>query len=142
MFEVLQELQLAVCSLCENRSAERLHNLLDSDILVCELISCRAVGNHWLVKAALPCYGCIMGSLTKPNQTLPYQRVGGQNIYNTYQHTEMALLSPMAATYLDVISNVVPKIWARTNSAIVAVSTGRRAFCSGRNGGVRGGCDG
>lgn len=46
MFEVLQQLQLPVCSFCENWSAEGFHDLLDSYILVCELISCRAVDGH------------------------------------------------------------------------------------------------
>jgi hypothetical protein len=38
MLQMLQELQFSVCSLGQNRGAERLHNLLYSDILVGELI--------------------------------------------------------------------------------------------------------
>ena len=36
--QVLQQLQLSVCSLSQDRSAERLHDLLDCDILVGELV--------------------------------------------------------------------------------------------------------
>ena len=38
--EVLQELQLSVCALGQDWSAERLHDLLDSHGLVGELILC------------------------------------------------------------------------------------------------------
>ena len=44
MSQVLQELQLAVGTLGQDRCAERLHDLLDSDGLVCELILCRTKG--------------------------------------------------------------------------------------------------
>lgn len=40
--EVLEELELAVCSLRQDRSAERLHDLLDGDGLTSELILGRA----------------------------------------------------------------------------------------------------
>lgn len=39
MSEVLEQLELTIGSLGKDRSAERLHNLLDGDILVGELIS-------------------------------------------------------------------------------------------------------
>jgi len=42
MSQVLQELQFAVGTLGQDRCAERLHDLLDSDGLVCELVLCRA----------------------------------------------------------------------------------------------------
>lgn len=43
MSEVLEQLELAIGSLGQDRSAEGLHNLLDGDILVGELISGGAV---------------------------------------------------------------------------------------------------
>lgn len=41
MPQMLQKLQLAVGALGKDRCAERLHDLLDSDSLVCELVLCR-----------------------------------------------------------------------------------------------------
>lgn len=38
VLEVLEQLELTVCALCEHRCAERLHDLLDCDILVGKLI--------------------------------------------------------------------------------------------------------
>jgi hypothetical protein len=57
--EVLQKLQLAICSLCENGSAERFHNFFDSDILVCELISGRAIDRLWVRDLKSKRYGGI-----------------------------------------------------------------------------------
>jgi hypothetical protein len=42
MSKMLQKLQLAVCALGQDRSAEGLHDLLDSHGLACELVLCRA----------------------------------------------------------------------------------------------------
>ena len=42
VLQVLQQLQLSVRSLGKHRCAERLHDLLDGDILVGELVSGRA----------------------------------------------------------------------------------------------------
>jgi hypothetical protein len=39
MLEMLEELELSVCTLGQNWSAERLHDLLDGNILVGELIA-------------------------------------------------------------------------------------------------------
>lgn len=41
--QVLEQLQLSVCSLGQDRGAERLHDLLDGDILSSELIFGRAI---------------------------------------------------------------------------------------------------
>ena len=41
MPQMLQELQLAVGAFGKDRCAERLHDLLDSNSLVCELVLCR-----------------------------------------------------------------------------------------------------
>lgn len=41
--EVLEELELTVCALGQDGGAEGLHDLLDGDILVCQLIAGGAV---------------------------------------------------------------------------------------------------
>lgn len=46
VLEVFQEFELSICSLRKNRCAERLHDLLDGYILVCELVASRAVVTH------------------------------------------------------------------------------------------------
>jgi hypothetical protein len=42
VFEMLEQLQLSVGPLGQDRRAERLHDLLDGDILVCQLVPSRA----------------------------------------------------------------------------------------------------
>lgn len=85
---MLEQLQFSVCPLRENRSAERLHNLLDGDILVGKLIPCRTAARDGtsLVSiidiviggdAAEPAEPA--GELTRPNRKRPYQRVAGLN---------------------------------------------------------------
>lgn len=44
MLKVLEQLELTICTLGEHRGAEGLHDLLDGDILVGELISGGTVG--------------------------------------------------------------------------------------------------
>lgn len=44
--QVLKQLQLSVCSLGQDRGAERLHDLLDGDILSSELIFGGAIQEH------------------------------------------------------------------------------------------------
>lgn len=46
VLEMLEELQFSVCSFGENWGAEGLHDLLDGNILVGELISCGAKGGE------------------------------------------------------------------------------------------------
>ena len=38
VLEMLEEFELSVCALRQHRCAERLHDLLDGDILSCELV--------------------------------------------------------------------------------------------------------
>jgi hypothetical protein len=54
MPQVLEQLQLAVGTLGQDGCAERLHDLLDGNGLVCELILCRTKG---VVRGAFAC-GC------------------------------------------------------------------------------------
>lgn len=64
--QVLQELQLTVGALGQNRCAERLHDLLDSNGLVCELVLCRTAG---FVRSGRGC-GCDKCSPDKTECTL------------------------------------------------------------------------
>jgi hypothetical protein len=76
---MLEELQLAVCALRQNRSAERLHDLLDGHGLAGELILGRAartlVCNSMLVAR--------MGKHTRRDQRLPCPQAAGQCIFAT-----------------------------------------------------------
>lgn len=74
--QVLQQLEFSVCALGQDGRAEGLHDLLDGDILVRELIARRAVGRVTL--------GSVPRSLvraggrnrhTRPVQRLPFPRV-------------------------------------------------------------------
>jgi hypothetical protein len=70
--EVLEEFQLAVGALGQDRSAEGLHDLLDSHGLAGELILCRAAPmsvSDTLTMAEMH---------TRPVQKLPYQQAAGQ----------------------------------------------------------------
>lgn len=51
MLEVFEQLELSVGTFGQNRSAERLHDFLDSDILVRELIAGRAIVRDQVSKA-------------------------------------------------------------------------------------------
>jgi hypothetical protein len=63
MPQVLQELQFAVGTLGQDRCAERLHDLLDGNGLVCELILCRTKG---LLEALLHA-AVVFAHQTRPN---------------------------------------------------------------------------
>lgn len=77
VLEMLEQLELAVSSLCEHRGAERLHNLLDGDMLVGELISGRTA-------AAIGQRVCLSSNVvvrrTRQGQKLPSQQAGDQSI--------------------------------------------------------------
>lgn len=97
MLQVLQQLQLSVCTLGKDRCAEGLHDLLDGDILVGELVS--------------------SGAASTTRQQVIEARDGGRIAYQTRPNAPMP--TGWRSEYRDVISNVVPKIWARTNSAMM-----------------------
>ena len=69
---------------------------------------------------------------------LPYQRAASPSIYNDASQllhfTVVAELAPCVSVdmYLEVISNVVPKICARTNSAMMTVSMYTEYTVSGK----------
>jgi hypothetical protein len=123
--EMLEQFELAVCALRQNRSAEGLHDLLDGDGLAGELVLGRA--------ARLSVCASVPGRCkrTRQVQRLPCPPAEGQCIYAT------SVLLPsqcgVCFAHLLVISNVVPKIWARTNSAMVMCGRGDPATGAGRS---------
>jgi len=128
--EVLQELELTVCSLRQDRSAKWLHDLLHGDGLAGELILGRAV---WL--SGHDSQGGEAASSTVPDKTERAHAYGLQVGVSEvlYQHPSARRSS--GSKYLLVISKVVPNIWARTNSAMVTAFgryTEVRWKCGGR----------
>lgn len=90
---MLEQLQFAIRPLSEHRRAERLHNLLDGNILVGELVSRRAIfggggEGRKLAWMHLPAGTKSEkkaqereGKLTRQDQTLPCPQAGGLSIY-------------------------------------------------------------
>ena len=111
MPEVLQELQFSVCALGQDRGAERLHDLLDRHGLAGELV----------LRGTTPWSVCNHGGggpqayQTSPKAPMP---TGCRSVY-LYEGVSRAHAQVGHTTYLLVISNVVPKICARTNSAMM-----------------------
>lgn len=72
VLEVLEQLEFTVCALCEHRCAERLHDLLDCDILVGKLIPGRAVAKGTV---SVGCAGSVETSKgayqTRPKAPMP-----------------------------------------------------------------------
>lgn len=85
--EMLEQLQLAIRPLSEYRRAKGLHNLLDGDILVGELVSRRAIwrgrGKSQLacIPNANPRKQREGRQLTTQGQTLPCPRAGGPSTW-------------------------------------------------------------
>jgi len=132
MLQMLQQLQFSVCSLGQDGCAERLHDLLDCDILSRETIFSRAMHPPSVFRQRLLSQ---KGFIFVPNETkcahahrleirVPVYK---REIMRAKGGAELGAGLPRGCTYLDVISKVVPKICARTNSAIVKI---RR--CDGR----------
>ena len=134
--EVLQKLQLSIRTLGEDWSAERLHDLLDSNILVCQLVACRAIEVSRLASSPLPYSPRFPFSVwfwrkggggvrTRQDQMRPCRQAVDLNTYISRRQRFSKLEEKeewlSSSSYLEVISKVVPKIWARTNSAIFKV---------------------
>ena len=139
--QVLEQLQLTVCALGQDRRAEGLHNLLDCDRRSSELILGRAVP----VVSACP-------FVSSPEFDSPY-KPEGSHTHRLQIRVPVVPVSPCSSRllasspstlfsrarakrlvypYLLVISKVVPKIWARTNSAMVKDFCGYLAVVGGR----------
>jgi hypothetical protein len=72
VLEVLEQLELTVCALCEHRCAERLHDLLDCDILVGKLIPGRAVAKGTVSVGCAGSVGTSKGAYqTRPKAPMP-----------------------------------------------------------------------
>ena len=118
MLKMLQELQLSIRPLRQDRRAERFHNLLHRHRLSGELILGRAV--FAASDSPLEEFDDLVAHQTSPKAPIP---TGCRSVY-------LAAISLFASAYtisellshLLVISNVVPKICARTNSAFPSVS--------------------
>jgi len=128
--EVLQELELTVCSLRQDRSAKWLHDLLHGDGLAGELILGRAV---WL--SGHDSQGGEAASSTVPDKTERAHAHGLQVGVPSIMSVQRRRIVELSLPYLLVISKVVPNIWARTNSAMVTAFgryTEVRWKCGGR----------
>jgi len=66
MLKVLEQLELTVCTFGEHRCTERLHDLLDGDILVGELIPSRAVVRN---RSVFGCRDSCKDRADVPNET-------------------------------------------------------------------------
>ena len=79
--QVLQQLQLPICSLGKHGSAKGLHDLLDGNILVGKLISRRAGGRGQSQPRAPRRRGLWIAGFvrTRPNQRRPCQRAVDQS---------------------------------------------------------------
>jgi hypothetical protein len=126
--QVLEQLQLTVCALGQDRRAEGLHDLLDCDGRSSELILGRAVPG---VSACPFDSSPECNSPYKPESTHTHRlqiRVPVVSVSPCSSRFLPSSPSPpfsrarakrLDCPYLLVISKVVPKIWARTNSAMV-----------------------
>lgn len=145
MLQMLQELQFSVCPLRQDGCAEGLHDLLDGDALVGELVFRGAAHENAHLSATLhrqdPEPHVPRGEMEVPYQTRPNAPIptGWRSEY--LRAVKLAFWSHQKAfpsvadwlwrvggrfaAHLDVISKVVPKIWARTNSAMVGTEDSR-----------------
>jgi hypothetical protein len=123
MLEVLEQLQLTVRPLREHGSAEGLHNLLDGDILAGKLVF-RGAGKEALVSIPMPFYFIYLLYFFPGEDTNTYQTKPKAPMPTGWRSEYLVEISqpdfPVHnfLSYLEVISKVVPKIWARTNSAM------------------------
>lgn len=121
MLQVLQKLQFAICSLGQDRRTEWLHNLLHCDRLSCQLIFGGAENMPSLANLDHSRCGVAVSYQTSPKAPIP---TGWRSVYlqsNGNQNNSRARSEDATTTDLLVISKVVPKIWARTNSAMAGV---------------------
>lgn len=89
MLEMLKQLQLAVCSLGQDRSAERLHDLLNRDILAGKLIFGGTAHRQFYTSRRHE-------QITKPDQMLPCPPVGGRSICASQLAVAKAVAVPRA----------------------------------------------
>lgn len=132
MLQMLEQLQLPVSPLGEDRRAERLHDLLHCYRLAGELILGRAAAGISDISHPLaPTHSVAKTDHTRPKAPMPtgwrsvylHNRTSQSPSVSSSHHQPLhAVAEPAGCAYLLVISNVVPKICARTNSAILSVN--------------------
>jgi hypothetical protein len=116
--EMLEQLQLSVGSLRQDRRAEWLHDLLDRHGLAGQLVARRATGEVFRLAGV---------SLQRDiqNQNIPDEPEGSHahrlevRIPKKQISAKESMAGQRARANRLVISKVVPKIWDRTNSAIL-----------------------
>jgi hypothetical protein len=133
VLEVLEQLELTVCALGEHWSAEGLHDLLDGDILAGKLISGGTVegtlSQLLLLETRSGARARTVGRETHQTRPKAPMPTGWRSEYLRIERVIKSGRSHRRVQpYLEVISNVVPKIWARTNSAMVKVCPERGGF--------------
>lgn len=131
MAEMLEQLQLPVGSLGQNGGTEGLHDFFNCDWLCSQLVFGRAV----VLMALLACTLGLGVVLCDTGYNIPDQSEGTHShrlqfrIPRNQVSTNIPLDAPAKAPIVNiaeqgianrlVISKVVPKIWARTNSAMM-----------------------
>lgn len=127
MAEMFQQLQLPISALGQHGSAEGLHDLLDRDWLGSQLVFRRTISMasrlaHKPRDGSSCDTGCNIPDQSECTHShwlqfrIPKSRVSSE-------HTARGCASPASRTANRlVISKVVPKIWARTNSAMMKES--------------------
>ena len=115
---MFEQFQLSIGSFGKDRSAEGFHYLLYSDSLTRELVLGRAI-----CCVSNPQSMRVQHLHTKPARRLPCLPAAGRCTCLSVNENSRLPLRPRIV-YLLVISKVVPKIWARTNSAMMAVTQG------------------
>jgi hypothetical protein len=115
---MLEKLQLSVGSLRQDRRAEWLHDLLDRHGLAGQLVARRAIGEAFrLARVSL--------QRDIQNQNIPDEPEGSHahrlevRIPKKQISAKESMAGQRARANRLVISKVVPKIWDRTNSAIL-----------------------
>ena len=110
MSKMFEEFQFSICPLWQDWCRKWFHNLFDRHSLTSELISGRtdhiSPWNHTFN---------TFTHHTRPKAPIP---TGCKSVYLNCVSSSPAQFS---STYLEVISKVVPKIWALTNSAILMI---------------------
>ena len=119
MPQMLEQLQLSIGTLGQDRRAERFHDLLDGNILAGELIFRRAEprASQLLITHSI---GPHRAHQTRPKAPMP---TGCRSVYLEQDQQTYSGKRRWGSAYLLVISKVVPKIWARTNSAMMTGSS-------------------
>jgi hypothetical protein len=142
MPQVLEEFEFAVCAFRQNRGAEGFHNLLHSDGLAGQLVSRGALRHRWSVSQISIALTGDDGKLPDKTKSAHSHRLeirvsGGELAAVSFlpSFPPPLFISPPSfhninserkeKSYRLVISKVVPKIWARTNSAILGGQSSR-----------------